>query len=347
MKIILPVKYPTITSYPGRAYLYAIAEGNNKIYPWLMENFIQTESYLNIYEKYCDIDFLNMPQIRYSSNTALEAQNTFCQYIENMSIYAEIIGYDNVVDFIRKSITDGYYIVIDINTQYIMAYKDIPHLHNMMIYGFDDEIGIFYIADFFAGKYEQSTCEFEDVKKATMCFEELSSPFYSRKKGLISLFRVNEECKHDFNAENFKNTLSDYLNNKEVYKTIFRNTNYYNKEENDMRSFGNLHFDNLISFLNWCKSDNTMYVSKWAFSVFCDHKKSIYQRLGYLNKTSVRCNQEIESYSLIVNEALLIRNLYLKCLMRGNVRGLDNIICRIKSLKAEEKSILEKVVNRI
>lgn len=349
MKTILPIRYPTITSYPGRAYLYAVAEGNDKIYPWLMENFIQTESYLNKNDKYCDIDFLNIPQIRYSSNTALEAQNAFCQYIENMSIYAEIIGYGNVVDFMRNGIAEGYYIVIDINTQYIKAYKDMPHLHNMLVYGCDDDKSIFYIADFFSGMYEYSICSYEDLGKAALYFNELRSPFYPKGKGLISLFRIDGNCRHEFDIEKFRKALTNYLNYEKEYKAVFRNTNYFNSGENDMRSFGNLHFDNLIKFLEWCKSDNKVYVSRWAFSVFYDHKKAINQRLEFLNKTCIGCEKEIVDYRSVVNEAQLVRNLYLKCLTRKNVQvqNFDKLICKIRRIKEDEERILERLAEKI
>lgn len=40
----LSIQNPAITSYPGRAYIFAVFQGNPYINPWLMENFIQTES---------------------------------------------------------------------------------------------------------------------------------------------------------------------------------------------------------------------------------------------------------------------------------------------------------------
>lgn len=141
MKVVLPISYPTITSYPGRANIYAISEENSFIKPWLMENYIQTESLYMENRMECDIDFYIPPQVLFRGNTALESQYIFNPYLEVMSIKSKMICLKNIVCFIKENITRGYYINLDINTKYISLYT-LKALHTIFIYGFDDEKNI-------------------------------------------------------------------------------------------------------------------------------------------------------------------------------------------------------------
>ena len=349
MKYILPVVYPTITSYPGRADFYAIAEGNTDIYPWLMERYIQTESFLDRDSVSCDIDFFLIPQVRYSSNTALEAQNAFCPYIENCSLYSNIVGTDNrIVDFIKEAIFKGYYVIVDINGGCISAYEsNKPYLHNMMVYGFDDDKEYFNIADFMkGGRYTFSYCSFSELKNAVESFDYFDKRICP-DKGKTSLIRIKQNFQHEFQVINLKRELGEYLNITDNYRHIFVDTNCFNIQENNCRSFGNLHFNNLAKYLMYCSEMKHVVNNIRAFHVFYDHKKSIFQRINYLVLHLPDCEYLQQEYKSIVNEALNIRNVYLKSILKKSIDNFERIADRIYSLKGKEEKILLALYSRL
>lgn len=349
MKHILPLSYPTITSYPGRANFYAIAEGRKELYPWLMERYIQTESYFNKETFSCDIDFFLTPQIRYSSNMALEAQNAFCQYIENFSLFTEIIGINRIIDFIKNQILEGYYIVIDINTGYIPAYKmDIPHMHNMMIYGFDDQLESFHIADFMKnGRYMFEICKYAELLNAIETFGDLDSIFYPSKKSKISLLKIKEKVQVEFHVHEFRKELGEYLVLTEKDRDLFLQTNWFNVCDNDYRSFGITHFDNLANYLWYCQDKEHIIENYRVFHVFYDHKKAMYQRIKYLNESVLDCECELKIYSNIVKEATEIRNSYLKSCVKKSIRDYGKIAEKIMMLKICEQDTLETLYEKL
>lgn len=344
MKIILPINYPIATSYPGRANLFAIEEEYPNLSAWMMERFINTESLFEPKNFEFDIDFFVIPQIRYSSNFALEAQNSFCPYIENMSIKSEIIGYNKVIQFIKKCIVDKYYVIIDINTKYIHSYTD-TFLHNMFIYGFDDEKKIFYIADFFENEhYNFKTCSYKEVKQGIEHFDDLvyiyDNPF---GKSMLSLLRVKTYADHSFNINEFRNNLNEYLGITNNFYNIYKSTNYYNKDEN--RIFGIRHYDNLLKFISLCYESNNWIDNKRALQVFYEHKKVMLKRIEYLNKNVFDCLRELNEMQDIVNRALYIRNTYLKIIVKKNIsfENYIQIIDRVNSIRDYEKTVLSRL----
>lgn len=341
MKLILPTNYPIVTSYPGRANLFAIEQQFPNLSVWMMERFIDTESLFEPESFKFDIDFFVAPQIRFESNFALEAQNAFCPYIENMSIKTEIIGYNNIVNFIKKCLEEKYYIVLDINTKYILSY-DRTFLHNLFIYGFDDDNDIFYIADFFEnGHYDFKTCSYEEVKKGAEHFDDLvylyDNPF---GKSMVSLLRVKNYIDHKFSINEFVNNLDEYLGITNNFSNIYKATNYYNKNEN--RVFGNRHYNNMIKFIELCYENDNWIDNKRAFQVFYEHKKALLKRIEYLNKNIIDCSKELEKMEDIVQNAMNIRNIYLKMIIRKNVsyENYLQIITRINDIRECEKSVL-------
>ena len=349
MRQVLQLEYPTITSYPGRAYYFAIMEKDVRIYPWLMENFIQTESLLDLETFRCDIDFFLPPQLRYSSNMAHEAQNAFCPYIDNFSINSEIIGSEQLVEFIKKAIIQKYYIIIDVNTYFISAYTDkAERLHDMLIYGFDDSEELFYIADFLKNqKYGVDTCTYTELINAIEHFEDRTWKYYPSGKSKLSFLRVSSQTNYLFDVKKFKNSLNEYLGISNLYKQIYKSTNYFNAYENEKRVFGINHYNNLIDYLKYAYESHKLIDNVRVFHVFYDHKKALSQRIDYLNKNVLDCDYEKKYFDEIVTNALLIRNLYLRCFIKESSVDYKLILTKLQMLKEKEFEILMDITTKL
>lgn len=349
MKQVLPLEYPTITSYPGRAYCYAIMEKDIRIYPWLMENFIQTESFLDLEKFWCDIDFFIPPRLRYSSNMAHEAQNAFCPYIDNFSINSEIIDFDQLIDFIKKGLLQQYYIVADVNTYFIPAYANMnQQLHDMLIYGFDDSKEIFFIADFLRDqKYGVATCSYTELSNAIEHFEDSAWEYYPSGKSKLSLLRVSPLTNCSFNYKKFKNSLDEYLGISHFHKQIYVSTNHFNTSENEKRVFGINHYNNLVEYLKYSLEAHKLIYNQRVFHVFYDHKKSLMQRIDYLSRNGLDCDYEKKYFEEVVTNSLLIRNIYLKCLVKESAKDYNIICTKLQTLKKVEFEILVNISAKI
>lgn len=348
MSIILPISYPTITSFPGRANIYAISENNKQINPWLMENYIQTES-LYIAEKMeCDIDFFIKPVITYRNNTALESQYIFNPYLEVSSLDTDLVKNGNIINFIKMNIERGYYISIGINTGYVKAY-DSRKLHPVFIYGFDNKNENFYIADFFRnGKYGFEKCTFKEMKEAIDNYDEklVSWGGHPYSKSIISLIRIDPTFSYTFNQIKFIDNVLEYLNHKNNLECIFRATNKL-IDETPFRKFGNLHYDNMFEYIDRSLILGQVITNFRLFHVFYDHKIALRQRVEYLLTYGYNCIDLLSDLDVLVKEALIIRNKIIKNSICKNISNLKDINIKLYKLKNMEYEILSKLLDVI
>ena len=63
------------------------------------------------------------------------------------------------LNFIKYSINSGYYVILQVYRNKIPAYYDTTFIdHQIMVYGYDDEIKRFNISNFFRSKYQKDVC---------------------------------------------------------------------------------------------------------------------------------------------------------------------------------------------
>lgn len=347
MKNILPISYPSITSFPGRANIYAISEHNPVIRSWIMENYVQTESLYLEDRLVCDIDFFIPPTILYRNHSALEAQYVFNPYLEIMTIDSKTIGEENIPDFIVSNIDRGYYLNININTSFISAYHR-KSLHPIFVYGYDSGKSIFYVADFFKnGKYSFSECSFFEMENAVKNYN-LSLKSWdgvNSENSLISLVKISEHFIHSFSADRLRTSLLNYLNMSCNMKDIFSETNRFT-EETAYRKFGNLHYDNLQQYICRCIDLGVIIKNFRVFHVFYDHKIALSQRIKYLAEQGYDCKFLIPQIDDLVRKALIIRNIIIKESLKQSV-NLQKLIPQLSSMKVEESNILLELIKII
>lgn len=345
MNTILPITYPTITSYPGRANIYAISENNAQVIPWLMENYIQTESLYLQERMECDIDFYINPTILYRVNSALETQYIFNPYLSVMSIYAEFIGNDSIIEFIKSKISNGYYVSVDINTNFINAYN-LQTLHAIFIYGYSSNEE-FYIADFFKdGVYSFQTCTFKEMEDAIKLYDIQLKTWggHPNDKSIISLIKINEAFNHDFNIHTFIDNIKEYANIKNEQQQIFRKTNRL-ISETPYRKFGNLHYNNLIEYIQSSIIMGKAIYNYRVFHILYEHKLAIRQRILYLISQGIQCQFLLPDMDYIIQETLLIRNFIIKESLLRRTNRLYILESKLKFLKEKEYSLLSDLVD--
>lgn len=349
---ILPITMPTITAYPGRAHLCAILEGNNRYTPWLMENYIQTESLYREIDNdvIFNVDFFNMPRFQYSSHTSLTVQSIFCPCISLYAIENSfILNFSkSYLEWMINVLSKNYYVTTTINEKYINAYGQQKNdLHNILIYGYDIEKKIFNIADFFSSRrYQFKQCTFEEfnqaIKKVKDFKEDLTTTTWEDIK-TTTYFKIDESYHPDFHLDLFIAQIKDYLGNTNICKNVFVETNNWNIEEARYRKFGNLHFDNLKKYIGRCCEKNIV-PNVMPIHIIYEHKLSISQRINFLlDNGYINNNDTWEMYQKVVKNCLLIRNK----ILRSHVTGKCPDATEIYNLAFEAKKIEEYVLNKL
>ena len=345
MSKILPITYPSITSYPGRANVYAISENNSSIRPWLMENYIQTESLYMKERMECDIDFFIEPTIIYRNNTALEAQYVFNPYLKIMTMDTLEIETKDIISFIVSHIDKGYYISIGINTGYIKAY-DHGRLHPIFIYGYNEKKEELFIADFFKnGKYNFEKCSYFEMKEAIEHYDSKMITWggHPHEKSRISLIKIDEHFRYAFHIQKFVDMLQEYLCKSSKLENIFRFSNGL-YEETAFRKFGISHYDNMIEYMNQLIDEQEIIKNVRLFHVFYDHKVVLRQRIQYLIENKFCSDEYLDAYYDIEHKALVLRNLVLKERITGKNRNMRKIVNELRVLKEKEYQTIEKTV---
>lgn len=348
MSKILPITYPSITSYPGRANVYAISENNSSIRPWLMEHYIQTESLYMKGRMECDIDFFIEPTIIYRNNTALEAQYVFNPYLRIMTMDTVDIGTKDIISFIVGHLNQGYYISIGINTGYIKAY-DHKILHPIFIYGYNDKNNELFIADFFRNfKYSFEKCSYFEMKEAIDHYapQMITWAGHPYERSNISLIKIDENFTYPFQIHKFSDMLLEYLCENNKLENIFRFSNGL-YEETAFRKFGIAHYDNMIEYMNQLIDNQQVIENIRLFHVFYDHKVALRQRIQYLIENKFCSEKYLDSFYDIERKALILRNLVIKEAIMGKDRNMRKIVNELKELKEKEYRSIERMVEML
>lgn len=159
-KIILPIKYPKITSYSGLANLFSIISTNYHANHWIYDNFINLwcEDYSPDY--LCQLRFESV-YIRYVC-PVIETRAIRANYLQQLNL--------NVIDAIKSALQIGSYVMCNYDRFYISYcnnYNKVHREHQCLIYGFDGEKEVFYFADFLNhDKYEFVEVEYNVFEKA-------------------------------------------------------------------------------------------------------------------------------------------------------------------------------------
>lgn len=163
---ILEVAQPIITSYTQHAHLLTILCTCSKTYEWIYSNYIQVYIDKELLEKGWGDFYFPMP---YEVKPA-----ELCKWVRVYKFFDKDIyqDYEDITLFVKKNIDMGRYVNMSINYKYITndAFVRFPenHAHDALIYGYNDEKELFYLADFSMdnSKYIFFTVSYYEFRKA-------------------------------------------------------------------------------------------------------------------------------------------------------------------------------------
>lgn len=203
---ILPLGEPYIKTYSKYASLTSVIslEADTKL--WLYFQFLKP-----LYMRSVTQDVYWFELRSADKKTIWDFEWDLCPFIQSRHIMNNEIEKDGFVDFAINCIEEGSYIYLDIDSQYIAAYKKHYYLHDIFLIGYDEVRNAFLCSDYFNYKYEKKWISFEEINNA---FEgkRIKERNYFRQdfNFLWSLERGNNY--KQYSREDFKRKLLEIIN---------------------------------------------------------------------------------------------------------------------------------------
>lgn len=335
MKKILQLQEPIIQHNPANAYLFSIIGNEPDEYAWIMNNFVNLR--YNVYTQYDDF-FRN--DMWYN-----------CYHITENRFTQEFINqiFTDYFEMVKNLIDRGYYIYLYLNTRYIPIYNQKNDCwHNAMIYGYDEDKGLVYIADFFDGRsFGTGTCTVEEFK--------IAYPYPKEKDGFYydlwnRAFRKKKDYKFQFNIRDLYIRLKDYVEGIDINAT-----HYYSFDSNDMEDLEFDHFEEGFDYVY----GNRVYdaicgdlikgdLKVRALHLILEFEYLMCKRVRFLEENGYLKSDSglYEESENLYNEAKIIRNLFLKWELAGSFseNRRQGICDKLMSLKEHEKNFIVKLM---
>jgi len=338
-KNILQISKPIITHTPPIANLFSILGNNSNTLDWIMNN------YINIYI-HKDGFFDNF----YDRNMFFHG----CPWIEVIQIRREIIEKicDNIIDYVKALIDEGYYVYSVGNTEFIAAYN-IDHYfsHNLMIYGYDDWEKKFYISDFFfGGKYSQNQCSYDELEKSLLT-AKVDRYFINLTYG-IKLKKID----FVFEMELVREFLEDHLNSanlfvknktrqeEEYYSYIGENHyNYFSfSKMQPMYFFGISYYNKIIEMIT-----NNSNRLKRPLDLLLEHKVLMSKRLDFFQKNKYINDNDFSTLKNDCDELMSISSLLLTAYVKNSIYPSNDLNDRMISIASTAKDLEEKFTEKL
>lgn len=343
-KVVLPVKYPAITSWQWHATLFSILGEDENAKRWIYSNYIQLRCY-NIPE-YTSGDEILLCDMMPGSSALKE-----CPYLLfSLITKPQIESYcGDVIDFIVKTIDLGGYVygafdearmISDVSVDYKFS-------HELFIYGYNMEEEVFYVGDFtFKDKYAYTTVTFDAVKRG---FDVLSAgedhvfrDDYKGTRGLYVIQKNVDSKYYDIDPVLIKRTLEEYLKGEDTKEHFRMMRNRF-----DDTVFGVNVYEALKARVDKQLHKEEPDFDIRALHIAYDHKVLMLDRLKYLMANEViPFNQEmLDDYAAVVEDMLTARNLLVRISVTNELEAGGRIAGYLDDAREKETAILSRVVD--
>lgn len=332
---VLAVANPYITHTPVIANMLSILQTNPNTESWIANHFVNI--FINrdgIFDNFYD-------------------RNMFfygCPWLQVNQIRREVVLRicHRITDYVKALLAEGFYVYAVGNTEYIPAYRNKRYwAHNLLIYGYDDELQLFYISDFFVnGRYERATCSYDELEMALQT-SNMNRHFVNLIYGIklkeieyvFELDWLNEMLKEHLNSENLfckYRTRQDeeYYSNKEGNK-------YYHFAFSEMKTkyyFGISYYDKISEMI----LDNSPKLMR-PLDLIYEHKLMMSNRVEFLHQNGYLAGEDYillsKECKRLIDKTLVLRNLWIKYRMTMGSLNSTKSLKRVYDYALESKNL--------
>jgi len=343
--MILPVKFPPITSDPQYADLLAATLPYKGGYEWYISNFIQIYTDFLFYKQYGKgelrfrehLFILNRPtpSFWYDCIPFVKTKN----YIHDVSLFIDV---RNITEYFKHIINEGNYIIAYVDRHYANARYPLGTLHSMLIYGYDSYS--FKVADFISnsGTYTFSEVSIDNIHKSFNPGNEYDLPPFIDSANKVVYFAMSD-AEYKMDTGLIKRLLEDYYlerNTTDSYECL-EETNKH--EHNAIWGMGCISY--VIDYLSNLE-EKTLDLK--ALVLLSDHKKAMVERLEYLLSIGqLTDSSAIENYVAIRDKMQSCVGLGVKYLLTNEKKFVSQIVHQLQTVYESEKNVLPKILNDI
>ncbi len=341
-----------ITTFLHRSLPLCMVLAFEKYKPWFYSNFIQIFSFTND-KGNVELNFL-------------EPRDCCSEIVDMICLgFPMLTHVDNILDYIIKNINMGYYLIINVDENYLpnkLSYNRGHFIHPSLIYGYDNEKKQLKAIGFNQNIFQEITfdyAQFNEAYENGKLYYQYSAPW--TEWSAIQLLRPKKfEKEYPFNHERFIKELKNYT------LSIGDSIRLYSFEYyEDQVEYGLNVYDVFIQSMEDLLQGKITSDYR-AIHLLCEHKKCIYDRIEYVI-SRYNLEGEIvaqhEEYKKVVNQSDIIRIKVLKNLRAfGNTSiyyptvsdlnlkqkaKVEDVINNMKELKNMEGDILKKIVYQL
>ncbi|MBP3325591.1 MAG: hypothetical protein J6L77_04120 [Coprococcus sp.] len=198
--IKLNLKKPLVGSFPVYSDVFALMPDGEEALHWLCNNFIQIRYFTTV-------SVIFFEQYRSLLDT--------CPFLTHFSCSREIIKneFHDIHNYAEKMIRQEHYVFLYVDRYYISGYEEYKvehHLHEILLYGFDEKEKIYYCADNIGdGRFGTLECKYEEFEAAYDAIHDV--PFHQNVH-LLRLGKWWDVKDEPIRMERIVTLLDDYVN---------------------------------------------------------------------------------------------------------------------------------------
>jgi len=255
------------------------------------------------------------------------------------------------LSIIKESIELGMYIFAYIDSTKIEQYLKLDvtlNIHEIFIYGYDDEKEIVHFADFpinDAFKYTHSTCTYKEIEDAFTGILDFTYPLNKS----IGLIKYTNESPFVFDFKYVQDSIRWYI---EPDRNIAEDFNRYAMSTFSFIGWETktyLGVDVYDFFVRQITLDANAGRSIFSLELFhglYDHKEMMIRRIAYFIKNGYMSNEKLSlltDYKEIRDKALIVRNLVIKYNINSDKKLISRISMLLTEMKVREIQLLKGV----
>jgi hypothetical protein len=354
---ILPVTYPPITTFHGYADVLAILCNYENTYDWVYTNYLQIYACESVNrgkdDPQCHVFFIDRDTRKYGNffyNGNIFRQEG-CPFLLFSEIPIELIPIlgNTFVGFIKECVDRSNYVYTFVDVARIREFNlDHSKLHDIFIYGYDDEEGVIYFAEFLNNdiqKYNFSKCTYKEAEEAFQYGPRTEAPFTK----LIALMQyVGDNRQFKYNGNYIRETVSDYINpdkNTERRFGEFLSTLIVSNWE--MRAFIGVDvYEYLDAFYKKELALEKDGVDHRLYHAMCEHKQMMIKRIEYFCSKGYMSSEKLKflpEYEEVSKSCFQVRNLILKYNISKSRKILDKVPLILETTKSREIKLLKEI----
>lgn len=316
MKVVLPRKEPICSCYSQFGILFSIIQEPSM--PWVYNNFQQlrfstgwdmiTFDCHNFILTHCPkINFKTLPKFVITS----------VYHGDFKGIIVDFVGSQNYI----YAYLDRYYL------KGTKEYQKTHYIHDLLIFGFDEENDIVYLADNInKGKY----CVYEST------FEEISNAYPVNNSDFdyrcdVSILSLNPDSAIDINVNQIIDGLERYIDSKPTFDIKYEHKCF----------FGQKAIEYIRDLLDSGERCDMRDYQLWMEQKILLEKCAEYLEGGGILNKDREHSQKIKDLRKRIEK---LRNLVLVYIFKGKKKGKEDILCSFNSILDLERELYRELI---